>query len=293
MKAPAFNYARASSVQEALDLLSRHGDRAKILSGGQSLMPALNLRLLAPEWLIDIGTIAELRGISVGDRYMTIGASTRHVDLQRSPDVAEHAPLLRDAIAHVAHPAIRNRGTIGGSLAHADPASELPACVIALGATIIVRGPAGERRISAVDFFVGIYETQLSSEELLVAIEVPKRSSRARHFFREYARRSGDYAMAGLAANAEIEGDVLADLRLGYFAVGEKPVLAAASRHLLGKPVTERMLADARAALDDELDPHDDQQATGDMRRYLARQLLTACVVSLLGRADLGSKAIA
>lgn len=293
MKAPAFNYARASSVQEALDLLSSHGDRAKILSGGQSLMPALNLRLLAPEWLIDIGLIAELRGISDADGYLTIGASTRHVELQRSPDVAAHAPLLRDAIAHVAHPAIRNRGTIGGSLAHADPASELPACMIALDATIIVKGPAGDRRIPAVDFFVGIYETQLSPDELLVAIEVPKTSSRAKHFFREYARRSGDYAMAGLAANAEIEDDILVGLRLGYFAMGDKPVLATASRHLLGKPVAETMLADARAALDGELEPHDDQQATSEMRRYLARQLLTACVVSLLGRPDLGARAVA
>ncbi|MBN9004057.1 MAG: xanthine dehydrogenase family protein subunit M [Rhizobiales bacterium] len=293
MKAPAFNYARASSVQEAIDLLSRHGDRAKVLSGGQSLMPALNLRLLAPEWLIDIGPIADLRRISVENGLLTIGASTRHADLQRSPDIAAHAPLLKDAIAHVAHPAIRNRGTIGGSLAHADPASELPACMVALDATVIVQGPDGERRIPAADFFVGIYETQLLPDELLVAIEVPKRTDGARHFFREYARRSGDYAMAGLAAEAEIDGDMFASLRLSFFAVDERPILAKASRHLIGRPVTEVMLAEACGALGDELAPQDDHQATIGMRHYLARQLLIACVVSLLGRSDLGARVVA
>jgi carbon-monoxide dehydrogenase medium subunit len=293
MKAPAFNYARASSVQEAIDLLSHYGDRAKVLSGGQSLVPALNLRLLAPEWLIDIGPIVDLRRISVESGLLTIGASTRHADLHRSPDIAAHAPLLKDAVAHVAHPAIRNRGTIGGSLAHADPASELPACMVALGATIVVRGPDGERRIPAADFFVGIYETQILPCELLVAIEVPKRAAGARHFFSEHVRRSGDYAMAGLAAEAEIDGDTFASLRLGFFAVGERPVLATAARHLIGRPVTEAVLAQACAALDDELAPQDDHQATAGMRRYLARQLLVECIVSLLGRSDLRTKVVA
>src|SRR5437868_11254667 len=139
MKASAFAYARASSLANALDLLATHGDRAKILSGGQSLMPAMNLRLISPELIVDIGELAELRGIAVKGDILTIGALTRHVELLKSPEIAARAPLLADAIAHVAHPAIRNRGTIGGSLANADPASELPACVVALGATIIDR----------------------------------------------------------------------------------------------------------------------------------------------------------
>src|ERR1700726_4841364 len=147
MKASAFAYARATSVVNALELLVAHGDKAKVLSGGQSLMPAMNLRLISPELIVDIGELAELRGIAVRGDVLTIGALTRHVDLQKSPEIATHAPLLADAIVHVAHPAIRNRGTIGGSLANADPASELPACMIALGATIIVRGPGGERRV--------------------------------------------------------------------------------------------------------------------------------------------------
>src|ERR1700750_2706709 len=173
MKASAFNYARAVSVSEALELLRTHGERAKVLAGGQSLMPAMNLRLISPELIVDIGELAELRGIGVMGDVLRIGALTRHVDLLRSPEIAAHAPLLTEAITHVAHPAIRNRGTIGGSLAHADPASELPACMLALNAIIVVRGQAGERRIAARDFFTGIYETALSPEELLVAVELP------------------------------------------------------------------------------------------------------------------------
>src|SRR5947209_17133607 len=173
MKAAAFNYARATSVSDALELLHTHGDRAKVLSGGQSLMPAMNLRLISPELIVDIGELAELRGIAVDGDIVKIGALTRHVELPRSPDIAAHAPLLAEAIAHVAHPAIRNRGTLGGSLAHADPASELPACMLALEATIVVHGGDGERRIAAADFFQGIFQTALSAEELLIAIELP------------------------------------------------------------------------------------------------------------------------
>jgi carbon-monoxide dehydrogenase medium subunit len=293
MKAPAFSYARASSVDEALSLLAQHGDQAKVLSGGQSLMPALNLRLSAPEWIVDINALSELRGVTVAGDVLRIGALTRHAEVQTSPEIATHAPLLTDAIHHVAHPAIRNRGTIGGSLAHADPASELPACAVALGATIVVRGQGGERRIAAEDFFAGIYETQLAPAELLVAVEVPVGKTGSRPFFHEYARRSGDYAMAGLAAQAVVDGDAFTDLRLAFFAVGDKPVLALAAQHLIGKPVTAVMLAEAQAALDDELDPQEDQQATVSMRRYFARQLMERCVVTLLERPDLELRKLA
>src|SRR5271169_5028235 len=173
MKASAFAYARATSIGNALELLAAHGDKAKVLSGGQSLMPAMNLRLISPELIVDISEIRELRGITRSGDILSVGALTRHVDLLKSPEIAAHSPLLTKAVAHVAHPAIRNRGTIGGSLAHADPASELPACMLALNATIIVRGPAGERRIAAEDFFTGIYETALSVQELLVVVELP------------------------------------------------------------------------------------------------------------------------
>lgn len=290
MKASAFSYKRAASVEEALGLLALHGDAAKVLSGGQSLMPALNLRLSAPEWIIDIGSLSGLNGIAVDGDVVKIGALTRHVDILNSAEIAAHLPLLTEAVAHVAHPAIRNKGTFGGSLAHADPASELPACAVALDATIVVRSLDGERRIPAVDFFIGIYETLLTSKELLVAVEIPITSKSAVHFFHEYARRKGDYAIVGLAASAVVAGEQFEDLRLGFFAVGDRPLLATASRLLIGKPVTAGLLADALAALDRELEPQEDQQASIAMRRYYARQLLTQCVVTLLGRSDLAER---
>src|ERR1035438_2530743 len=165
MKASAFSYERATSVGNALELLAAHGDRAKVLAGGQSLMPAMNLRLISPELIVDIGEIGELRGIARRGQVLSIGALTRHVDLLKSPEIATYSRLLTEAVSHVAPPAIRNRGTIGGSLAHADPASELPACMVALDATIVIRGSNGERRIPAADFFKGIYETDLSAQE--------------------------------------------------------------------------------------------------------------------------------
>jgi aerobic carbon-monoxide dehydrogenase medium subunit len=287
MKASAFSYARPTSVVNALELLAAHGDKAKVLSGGQSLMPAMNLRLISPELVVDIGAIAELRGIAVGGDVITIGALTRHVDLATSPEIAAHAPLLTEAIAHVAHPAIRNRGTLGGSLAHADPASELPACMVALNATIIVSGQSGERRIAAEGFFTGIYATALSAQDLLVAVELPVRRKNSVHFFCEFARRHGDYAIVGLAAQAIVEGGVFADLRLALFAVGDRPVLAKAAAKLVNTPITPAVLFDACAALGEELDPLDDQQASGSMRRHLAKVLLARGASSLLGRPDL------
>ena len=287
MKAPRFAYARPASVAEALALLEKHKDDARVLAGGQSLVPMLNFRVAAPKVLVDINRIAGLAGIKVTKSHVRIGALTRHVELERSPEIAKHLPLVAAAMPHVAHPAIRNRGTIGGSLAQADPASELPACMLALDATIVVRGPGGERRIVAEQFFTGIYETRLAPQDLLVAIEVPVARKSAAHFFQEFARRHGDYAIVGLAAQAALQGDRFADLRLGYFAVGDKPVLARAAGKLTGVTITPALLAEASAALSDELDPHEDQQATAAMRRHLARVLLTRCVASLLNRPDL------
>jgi carbon-monoxide dehydrogenase medium subunit len=287
MKASAFSYARATSVVNALELLVAHGDGAKVLSGGQSLMPAMNLRLVCPELVVDIGEIAELKGIAQKGDVLTIGALTRHVDLARSPEIAAHAPLLTEAIGHVAHPAIRNRGTIGGSLAHADPASELPACMVALNATIIARGQAGERRIAAAEFFTGIYQTALSAQELLVAVELPVARKNSVHFFHEFARRHGDYAIVGLAAQAIVQAGSFADLRMAFFAVGDRPVLAKAASRLVDVAVTGTLLSDAVTALGDELDPESDQQASAAMRRHLAKILLARGAAALLGRPDL------
>ena len=289
MKASAFAYARATSVANALELLASHGDRAKVLSGGQSLMPAMNLRLISPDLIVDIGELGELSGIAVKGDVLSIGALTRHADLLKSPVIGTHAPLLADAITHVAHPAIRNRGTLGGSIAFADPASELPACMVALGATIIARGRHGERRISAEQFFTGICETALSPEELLIAVELPVVRKGSVHFFHEFARRHGDYAIVGLAAQALLSGDQFADLRLGFFAVGDRPLLAVAAKKLTNVAVTQAVLSDAAAVLNDELNPQQDQQASPAMRRHLAKVLLARSVSALLCRPDLSA----
>ena len=289
MKASAFSYARATSVANALELLVAHGDKAKVLSGGQSLMPAMNLRLISPELIVDIGEITELRGIALRGGVLSIGALTRHVDLLRSPEIAAHAPLLTEAAAHVAHPAIRNRGTLGGSLAHADPASELPASMVALNATIVVRGQTGERRIAAGEFFTGIYETALSAQELLIAVEVPVAQKNAAHFFHEFARRHGDYAIAGLAVQAIVQGGLFTDLRAAFFAVGDRPILAKAATKLVNIRITPAVLAEASATLGEELDPQEDQQASAAMRRHLAKILLARCASALLGRPDLSA----
>ncbi|HET9534179.1 MAG TPA: xanthine dehydrogenase family protein subunit M [Mesorhizobium sp.] len=293
MKASAFAYARATSVANALELLTAHGDKARVLSGGQSLLPAMNLRLVSPELIIDIGELAELRGVAVKEGVLTIGALTRHADLLKSPEIAAHAPLLTEAVAHVAHPAIRNRGTIGGSLAQADPASELPACMLTLGATLIARGASGERRIPATEVFTGLYETALGPQELLVAVELPVSPGSSAHFFHEFARRHGDYAIVGLAAQAVVKEGQFADLRLGFFAVGDRPLLAGAAGKLVDVAITPQLLSETFTALDQELDPLEDHQATSAMRRHLAKVVLARCVSSLLNRPDLRAGASA
>jgi carbon-monoxide dehydrogenase medium subunit len=283
VKAPAFDYVRVRSLEEALALLAEHGDEAKIIAGGQSLVPALNLRLLAPGLLVDIGGLDELKGIAVRDGTVRIGALTRHVELERSPEIAQHAPLLRRAIAHVAHPAIRNRGTFGGNLAHADPASELPACAVALEARMLVAGPKGERSIPAGEFFTGVYETALAPTEVLTAVEVPAMQAHERYSFTELARRSGDYALVGLAARATVHDGAFSDLRLAYFAVGAKPTLAReAAARLVGQPAGEAALLQAQAALADDLAPQDDLHASAATRLHFAGVLLRRIVQELL-----------
>lgn len=282
MKAPAFGYLRPASLAEALALLQSHPD-AKLLAGGQSLLPALNLRLSQPSHLIDIGRLAELRGISVQQGRLRIAALTRHAELQASPLIAQAAPLLHAAIQHVAHPAIRSRGTIGGSLANADPAAELPACALALRARIDVLGPGGARSIQACDFFTGLFETALGSDEILTAVEIDTASEGAVFGFQELARRSGDYAIVGLAAAGRVEGGALAELRLAYFSVGATAILATNSAAcLLGTAADPASLARAEAALAQDLDPPDDLQASSATRLHLARVLLRRVVSSMM-----------
>ncbi len=218
MKAPSFDYVRAASTAEVFALLQRHGDAARVLAGGQTLIATLNMRLSEPALLIDIGGLDALRGITLAaggaGNVLRIGALTTHAEIERSVLVADHAPLLAQAVPHIAHPAIRNRGTLGGSLAYADPAAEWPACVLALGATLVVAGAQGERRIAADDFFTGLFTTAMAGNELLVACELPVRAPDERHAFDELARRHGDYAIAGLAARATLRSGRPLDLRL-------------------------------------------------------------------------------
>jgi carbon-monoxide dehydrogenase medium subunit len=239
LKAPRLAYRRARSLDEALAALQTHGAEAKLLAGGQSLVPALNMRLLAPRLLLDINRIPGLDAIEERGGGLRIGALARHSDIGRSPLVARLAPLIGEAIPHIAHPAIRNRGTIGGSLAHADPAAELPACVVAQGGVIEIAGRGGTRRVPARDFFRGLYETALAPDEILTAVELPPPPPGARSVFLELARRRGDYALVGLAAEASATA-----LRLVFFGVGAKPVEAtAAAAELMGGDLLQRLSA--------------------------------------------------
>ncbi|MGA0593650.1 FAD binding domain-containing protein [Enterovirga sp. CN4-39] len=270
MKAPDFAYARPTTLDEALALLAEHGEDARLLAGGQSLVTSLNMRLAAPSLLIDLNRIPDLAGIAESDGLVRIGAMARHREVGESPLVRERLPLLAAAMPHIAHPAIRNRGTIGGSVALGDPATEWPACCLALDATMVVRAQGGERRVPAAEFFQGLYTTAVGPDEILVAIEMPIPSSGALWGFDELARRSGDYALAGLAASARSEGGRLADVRLAFFGVADRPVLASAAAAALQAGDIKA----AQAMLGDEIDPPDDIAVKGATRLHLARVLL-------------------
>ena len=272
VKASAVDYIRANSIGHALALLAEHGDSAKIIAGGQSLLPALNLRLSAPALLIDIARLPELRTVTLGTSTLRIGAACSHASLLAHPALAEHAPLIPRALAHVAHPAIRTRGTIGGSLANADPAAELPACALALNAAMLLQGPSGARTVPADRFFTGLFETALAPGEILVAFDIPLQPA-ARWGFAELARRSGDYAMVGLAAQATAEA-----IRLAYFSVGATALLARRAAACLTAGITPASLDAAAHALAADLPEHADQQASAATRRHLARVLLRRVV---------------
>jgi len=282
VKPAPFAYVRAASLDQVFDLLVRHGDEARLLAGGQSLVPTLNLRLSAPALLIDINGLDELAGIAVEDGGLRIGALTRQRTVEGSDEVAWHGPLLKMAMPYIAHPAIRNRGTIGGSIALADPAAELPACAVALDAKIELRGPEGPRRVEAAQFFRGLYETDLRPGEVVTAVRFPRCAPGYRSAICELARRHGDYAMVGLVAHARVDGRTLADARLVFFGVGAKPVLAHATGAAIeGREVDDSSVAAAKAALDAELEPIGDLHASAATKLHLAG-VLTARVISQL-----------
>jgi carbon-monoxide dehydrogenase medium subunit len=276
LKPAAFAYAKARSLDDAIALLGAHKGEAKLLAGGQSLIATLNMRLSAPTLLVDINGIGGIGGIGIRNGMVEIGALTRHVTLERSSDIAKHAPLVALAMPHIAHPAIRNRGTIGGSLAYADPAAELPACLVALDGEIHIVGPKGKRSVKAGDFHKGLFETALGPHDVLSTIRFAAADANTRVGFAELARRHGDYAMVGLAAVAKASGKALSDVRLCYFGVGATPVrVRKAEAALAGGSVD-----DAVKALD--LDPPDDIQAAGAVKKHLAGVLLRRVAKQLM-----------
>ena len=274
MKAPAFAYIRAGTLAEACALLAQHGERARLLAGGQSLVAALNMRLSAPDLLIDISRLAALSGIRPGKGKLTIGALTTHAEIGRSEEIRRRAPLLAQAVPHIAHAAIRNVGTIGGSLALADPAAEWPACCVALDAKLVLAARSGKRKLAARDFFKGPYTTALRAHEILTHVEIPALGADYRSVFVELALRRGDYATAGLAAVAKTTRGVLSDLRLAFFGVGPAPVLArAAMAAAEGKRASADTIAAAAAALARDLDPPADLYSSPATKMQLARVL--------------------
>jgi aerobic carbon-monoxide dehydrogenase medium subunit len=270
VKPAPFAYAKARSLDEAIALLTKHGDGARLLAGGQSLLATLNMRLSSPQLLVDINGIAGLDRIARKDGTLEIGALVRHAQAERAHDIAKHAPLIALALPHIAHPAIRNRGTIGGSLAFADPAAELPACVLALGGELEIAGPKGKRTVKADDFFKGLFETALGPHDLLTVIRIPEATAQSRVGFAEFARRRGDYAIVGLAASARSDGKGLTDVRLAYFGVGATPLRAKKAEAALANGKLDAAIA----ALNDDLDPPDDIQESGAVKKHLAGVLL-------------------
>ena len=289
MKAPKFRYVRADSVAAALELLDQYGDDCRILAGGQSLMPTLNMRLSRPEILIDINRLADLSGIGLEGQTVRIGALARHAEVLRSEIVSRHLPLIAEAMPHVAHVAIRNRGTFGGSVALSDPAAELPACVLALEATIVAESVNGRREIPAESYFKGLYETDLRDNELLTEIRIPIQQPPDVSVFMELSRRRGDFAIAGLAAVGNISGGTVNNMRLVYFASEDRPILATtAMKALTGEKWSNETRDAASAALEEDLDPMSNLHGSAAMKLHLQKVLTGRAMDAAIVRAGGG-----
>lgn len=277
MKPAPFAYHRPDTVDGALALLAEHGYDAKLLAGGQSLVPAMNFRLAAPAVLIDLNRIPGLDAIAEGDGGVRIGAMVRQRVAERNPLIAARAPLMAETLPYVAHAQIRNRGTVGGSIAHADPAAELPAVMLALGARFHLRGTGGARTVTADDFFTGLFGTALEAEEMLVEVEIPDAAPGTGFAFDELSRRHGDFALAGVAAAVQVDAEGrCTSARIALLSVGDGPVLAAnAAAALHGQaPGDEAIRAAAHAAAQQDIDPPGDIHATPAYRRQIAEVLV-------------------
>jgi aerobic carbon-monoxide dehydrogenase medium subunit len=278
-----FDYVRPGSVDEAVAALRDGGDDAKVIAGGQSLLPLLRLRLANPELLVDVGGLDELRGISDGGDWLLIGARTTHYEMVHDPLISEHCGLLGKAAATVADPAVRHRGTIGGSLAHADPAGDLPAVVLALDATFTARGPGGERQIRAADFFTDYLTTALAPDEILTGIRVPKLGGWGYHY-EKFHRTAQAWAIVGVAALARRSNGHVAEARIGLTNMGPVPVRAtAAEAAAAGAQASREALTAAARSADEGTRPPGDLHGAPDYRRHLARVLTGRALAAAAG----------
>jgi CO/xanthine dehydrogenase FAD-binding subunit len=278
VKPAPFKYARAESAEEASSLLTQYGDEAKILAGGQSLIPLMSMRLARPEVLVDINRVEELKAISRNGN-LTIGATASQASVLRSADVQQYAPILSASMHHVGHVGIRSRGTVGGSAAHADPASEIPAVLLALDAGIVAVGPAGERSIPAEEFFVSNFTTSLTDDEVLIRIVLPYPLGDARWAFHEVARRRGDFALVGVAAVALVDASgICQKARIALSGVSDTPVRAReAEQALVGRSLAEAAVEAGRLT-EQHIDPPADFHASKRYRGEVSRALVTRAI---------------
>jgi CO/xanthine dehydrogenase FAD-binding subunit len=289
MKPPPFRYVAARSLEQALALKAEYGEDARFLAGGQSLMPALNFRLTQPAVLIDINPLAELAGVrNDAASHIRIGALTRYRTLEKDSATAQTLPLIHEALPHIAHPQIRSRGTIGGNLANADPASEMPAIVLALSGRLRARSHRGERWIAAADFFVGALTTSLEPDEMLTEVELPRAAPRSGSCFMEVSRRRGDFAIVGAACTVVLDdAERCVDARISFSNAADRPVLAkAAGRSLVGKRIGAAEIDEAAALVQGAIDPHGSIHGSKDFQRHLAGVLTRRTIVTANGRAQ-------
>ena len=279
-----FDYVRPGSLDEAIQALADGGDDVKVIAGGQSLLPLLRLRLAYPELLVDVGGIGELRGVTDAGEALIIGARTTHYQLTRDPLVAEHAGLLSEASRTVADPAVRHRGTLGGALAHADPAGDLPAVVLALDATIIAHGPNGQREIPAADFFVDYLTSALEPDEILTAIRIPKLGPGWGFRYEKFHRTAQAWATVGVAALVRRSNGSVAEARIGLTNMGTVPIRAtAAEQAASGAEASRDALSEAAAHADEDTEPPGDLHGAPDYRRHLARVLTGRALATAAG----------
>ncbi len=284
MKSAAFDYVKPKSLAEALSALAMGGEEAQLIAGGQTLLATLNMRLSEPALLIDISSVAELKGIALDGYTLRIGALVTHTEIEESELIAQHAPLLKAAAPHIAHRAIRNLGTWGGSLVYGDPAAEWPACSMALDATMILANERGERRVAARDFFVDLYTTALEDGEILVATEIPVASPNHVFCFQELARRHGDYAIAGLAAAADKHSNTLDSCSFAFFSIASTPVLCEAAQLAVnGQPLTATVISSAVRAARDSLETIGDITNSAENKTHLAGVLLERALKQMMG----------